>query len=151
MAGVAVGLSLMQPWATLIAIGAKRIETRSWPTRRRGPFFVHASVRMPTENLALCRAEPVRGVLAAAGYGGPEEMPRGAVVGWARIVGCELITPDLEPPPLERAVDHFAPGRWAWYLEEPRRIEPPVPARGMLGFWPLPDEVERLARERMRG
>jgi len=30
-------LSIIQPYATLIAIGAKRIETRSWSTPYRGP------------------------------------------------------------------------------------------------------------------
>lgn len=36
-------LTLYQPWATLIAIGAKKIETRSWDTKYRGPLAIHAS------------------------------------------------------------------------------------------------------------
>lgn len=32
-----MAISLWQPWATLMAIGAKTIETRSWSTRHRGP------------------------------------------------------------------------------------------------------------------
>lgn len=36
-------LSLWQPWATLIAIGAKTIETRSWGTRYRGRIAIHAA------------------------------------------------------------------------------------------------------------
>ncbi len=36
-------ISLLQPWATLVAIGAKRIETRSWATNYRGPLAIHAS------------------------------------------------------------------------------------------------------------
>lgn len=36
-------LSLTQPWATLIALGAKKIETRSWATRYRGPLAIHAA------------------------------------------------------------------------------------------------------------
>lgn len=35
-------LTIYQPWATLIAIGAKHIETRSWSTKYRGPLAVHA-------------------------------------------------------------------------------------------------------------
>ena len=34
--------SLTQPWATLISIGAKRIETRSRSTRHRGLIAIHA-------------------------------------------------------------------------------------------------------------
>ena len=36
-------LTLTQPWATLVAIGAKRIETRSWATKYRGPLLIHAA------------------------------------------------------------------------------------------------------------
>lgn len=36
-------LTLTQPWATLVAIGAKRIETRSWSTSYRGDLLlIHA-------------------------------------------------------------------------------------------------------------
>jgi activating signal cointegrator 1 len=38
-------LSFTQPWATLVAIGAKKIETRSWDTRYRGPLAIHSSPR----------------------------------------------------------------------------------------------------------
>ena len=36
-------LSLMEPWAALIAAGVKSIETRSWRTAYRGPLYIHAS------------------------------------------------------------------------------------------------------------
>ena len=38
-------LSIMQPWAWLIANGHKDIENRSWPTRYRGPVLIHAGKR----------------------------------------------------------------------------------------------------------
>lgn len=40
-------ISLWQPWATLIAIGTKTIETRHWNTRYRGPLAIHAAQRRP--------------------------------------------------------------------------------------------------------
>jgi len=36
-------LTLSQRWATLVALGAKRIETRSWRTSYRGPLAIHAA------------------------------------------------------------------------------------------------------------
>lgn len=36
-------LSLTQPWATLVAIGAKKIETRSWQTPYRGRLAMLAT------------------------------------------------------------------------------------------------------------
>jgi hypothetical protein len=40
-------LTLHQPWASLIAVGAKRIETRSWSTRYRGRILIHAGAKSP--------------------------------------------------------------------------------------------------------
>lgn len=40
-------LSLWQPWASLVALGAKTIETRSWSTKYRGPLLIHAARREP--------------------------------------------------------------------------------------------------------
>lgn len=42
-----------QPWASLIALGAKTIETRGWATKYRGPLAVHAAVREPEQALRL--------------------------------------------------------------------------------------------------
>ncbi|MFL0196977.1 ASCH domain-containing protein [Clostridium sp. WILCCON 0269] len=35
-------LTLIQPWASLIALGEKKIETRSWRTNYHGELFIHA-------------------------------------------------------------------------------------------------------------
>lgn len=40
-------LTLWQPWASLVAVGAKTIETRGWSTDYRGPLLIHAAKRKP--------------------------------------------------------------------------------------------------------
>ena len=35
-------LTLHQPWASLVAVGAKCFETRSWRTHYRGELAIHA-------------------------------------------------------------------------------------------------------------
>lgn len=49
-------LSLHQPYASLIVLGAKHIETRSWTTRYRGELAIHAAVKpvAPGELGAYC-------------------------------------------------------------------------------------------------
>lgn len=42
-------LSLHQPWASLIAMGVKTIETRSWSTSHRGLLAIHAAKKRPTQ------------------------------------------------------------------------------------------------------
>lgn len=41
-------LTIRQPWASLIALGVKTIETRSWSTSYRGPLAIHAAKRRPS-------------------------------------------------------------------------------------------------------
>lgn len=36
-------ISVKQPWAALLAVGAKTLEIRTWKTQRRGPLLIHAS------------------------------------------------------------------------------------------------------------
>ncbi len=38
---------LWQPWASLVALGVKTIETRSWSTKYRGPLAIHAAAKKP--------------------------------------------------------------------------------------------------------
>jgi hypothetical protein len=38
-------LTLYQPWASLVAVGAKTIETRPWSTSYRGELWIHAGKR----------------------------------------------------------------------------------------------------------
>lgn len=40
-------LTLRQPWASLVALGVKTIETRSWSTKYRGPLAIHAGAKRP--------------------------------------------------------------------------------------------------------
>jgi hypothetical protein len=58
-------LSLWQPWATLIALKKKQIETRSWRTTYRGPLAIHAAKSYPQEARDLCSTEPFYSVLMA--------------------------------------------------------------------------------------
>lgn len=42
-------ITLWQPWASLVAVGAKKIETRSWATAYRGPLAIHAAKKKPAD------------------------------------------------------------------------------------------------------
>lgn len=87
-------LSLWQPWASLMVAGSKRVETRSWPIRHRGPLLVHAARKWDAELLAVCRREPFRSALEAIGFRWAAGsrligiMPFGAIVGRVEVVDC---------------------------------------------------------------
>lgn len=56
-------LTLHQPWATLMALGIKSIETRGWETSYRGPVIIQAGASIPSY-LGLGR----KGKLRLGGY-----------------------------------------------------------------------------------
>lgn len=47
-------LTLWQPWASLVTVGAKMVETRPWSTKYRGTLYIHAAAKpMKDEAAAL--------------------------------------------------------------------------------------------------
>ncbi len=139
-------LSVKDPWATLIAIGAKQIETRSYRTRYRGPISIHSSKAFRREDQEFCSQEPVCSALERAGIYSPAGIPRGGIIAVAEIVGCDRV-PDVSdweryvPDQPERSFGFYFPGRWMWRLANVRRLAEPVPSRGLLGLWRLPTPV----------
>lgn len=147
-------LTITQPWATLVAIGAKRFETRGWSTPYRGPLAIHAGKNTkPVGGEAglrrLCKMEPFRSVLAEAGIDPLLDLPRGAIVATVELVGC-FPTEDIaacsssfevaritgiHPCRHERAFGDYSPGRYAWVTCSREPVAPPVEARGMQGLW----------------
>lgn len=136
-------ISLWQPWASLVAIGAKLYETRSWSTHYRGPLLIHAAKRLEDSETRLCFDEPFKTCLKAAGYRKVSDLPRGAVVcivDLVAIFGTKNIAHQLSVQ--ERAFGNYQPGRFAWQLKNLIRISKPVPMRGRQGLWtPAPEEL----------
>ena len=98
-------LSVMQPWANLIAAGKKTIETRTWPTNYRGEILVVSSKK-------------------------PKIEPAGCAVALARLVECRPMTKNDEAA----ACCEIYPNAFAWVLEDVRPVKP-FPVRGQLGVY----------------
>lgn len=141
-------ITLTQPWATLMAIGAKQIETRSWGAQYRGPLAIHAAKGGVTAGVRRFReSEPCRSALAAARVG---VLPMGAIVAYGILVGVVrtgadlmeyvVTRPDLSPH--EAAFGDYSLGRYAWIFAGVHPV-PPVPCKGMLGLWTVPPEPMR--------
>lgn len=135
-------LSLTQPWATLVAIGAKRVETRSWKTSYRGPIAIHAAKGFPkwAREFTL---EPM--VYEAVRFDKHEGYPLGALIATARLVnilptdiliGGTVFDVSFEPlSERERFFGDYSSGRFGWFLEDVRQLDKPIPAKGALGLW----------------
>lgn len=125
-------LSLWQPWATLVALGKKRIETRSWGTDYRGPLAIHATKTIRKECLVVMK----RRVFVDALHMDPDDLPLGVIVAIVDLVGCEQIMPWSElPPSPEFDFGNYTAGRFMWSLADVQELDEPVPARGLQGLW----------------
>jgi|SRR5688572_9249202 len=156
-------LSLTQPWATLVVIGAKQFETRSWKTSYRGPLLIHASKKFPRDCKLLAFEEPFFAALRdklrvpTSVTAHPHPLPTGRIIGKVKLFDC--ITTDewmIEHCDEVKTEHHerelhvksewwneyqfgdFSYGRFAWQLEDPEEIPVPIPVKGKLGLWEFP-------------
>jgi hypothetical protein len=123
-------LSIRQPWAELILQGRKTIELRTWRTHYRGPILIHAGYTLETDGCATYDVNPAA-------------LARGAIVGTVEIV--EMVEFDHDSFAATRD-QHLDPGNWpgdvlGWRLADPQRLETPIPMRGRLGLFEVPEEV----------
>ncbi|OPX87759.1 MAG: ASCH domain protein [Pelotomaculum sp. PtaB.Bin104] len=148
-------LTLWQPWASLVAVGAKKIETRSWSTSYRGPLAIHAAKTFTREARTLCLEESFQAMLYNAGINSKNKLPLrfGSILCICRLVDCVKVEQtDGLMAWLERgyvANDYeysfgdYTPGRYAWILNDVRRLPEPIPAKGRQGlwYWEVPEGV----------
>lgn len=86
-------ITLTQPWATLVAIGAKKIETRVWRTDYRGPLAIHAAKGWePSIRADARRNHQIAVAMERAGLTNWDFLPRGCVVCTVRLVAVLPIT-----------------------------------------------------------
>lgn len=132
-------ISLLQPWATLIVIGAKKFETRSWGTRYRGPLLIHASVnpKMAKEFCSVPGKEPFVNFIRNW-----TDLPYGAIIGkvyLASVNYTQVVVGSLSEQ--EKAFGDYEYGRYAWELKDPVQFDKPIPYKGSLSIWEFPDHL----------
>jgi hypothetical protein len=128
-------LSLLQPWATLVVMGAKKIETRSWSTPFRGRILIHASLGKAGSFFA--KEPPFSNFITDF-----NALPFGAIIGEAtlttilRVEDYELPDETMNRLTLEeKAFGDYSAGRYGWMLEDAIAYVTPIPARGHLRLW----------------
>lgn len=105
-------ITIYQPWASLLACGAKKYETRSWPTKYKGPIAIHAAAKRPlrqkeldwevfnamstalTMRYGACRYDWHLGgtITDSDGTDNGFDIPLGCIIAVAELVECWKIT-----------------------------------------------------------
>ena len=146
-------ITLTQPYAALIALGEKRVETRGWSTPYRGPLAIHAGRYNPkSAEYQAAFDEPISDILASHGITNPQtDLIFSAVVCVVDLVACVRMS-DLivgrsdwlneryeyqgeRISKQEIELGYWRPERYAWVLRNPQLLRAPLVTRGYQGLW----------------
>ncbi|MDD5417675.1 MAG: ASCH domain-containing protein [Candidatus Nanoarchaeia archaeon] len=116
-------LSLKQPWAHLLATGKKTIELRTWHTKYRGEFYIHASKNI---NLEECRKLNLN----------PKELITGAIIGKCTITGIRKYNTEKEMKHdyNKHLASSYKIPCYGFIIENAETITP-IKAKGKLNFF----------------
>ena len=127
-------LSIRSPWWYYILHHGKDIENRDWSTRVRGRVLIHAAKWWKMEEVGedFGCADRIAGTdnqrnpttVLAVGLG------RGHIVGSVEIVDC-----------VEHSDSPWFFGTYGFLLRAPITLVRPIPFRGALGFFDVPDSL----------
>lgn len=129
-------LSIIQPWASLIAVGIKDIENRTWRTNFRGEFLIHSSAKHLKEGWnALTDGQRKAAERLIQPFGTVNDvklLPVSAIIGKARLVDC---VQNHQSVWAEKGV-------WNWVLADVQLFDRPIlNIKGKLGFWEFDDAL----------
>ncbi|MGE3932376.1 MAG: hypothetical protein AB7F67_03950 [Rhodospirillaceae bacterium] len=141
-----LALTVRQPVASLIALGAVRYDVRTWrpPAWALGKLVaIHAGTDPVLLRAMLHQAPPIAAALAACGRaegltgpGSSARFPRGVVLATARLVAVHDATAIADQvSAAERAAGDWLDGRFAWEFAYVRPVDPPAPALGQRQLW----------------
>ena len=118
-------LSVSQPYADLIISGKKTIELRTWNTKFRGEFLIHAPLKIKKD---ACKRLLI----------GESSLRTGVIIGKVEIYDVKVYESlrDLKKDYNKHlASDEFFHHRYGFLLRNPQPLRIPIPYKGSLGFF----------------
>jgi len=124
-------LTIKEPFATLISLGIKTTETRSWRTNYRGEIYIHAGIKKPDYSY---KSDDFKKIADQYQYD-----KLGHIICKCKLVDCIEMTEEyIENMKKNNYTDYicggYEIGRFAWILEDVELIEP-IFVKGRLGIW----------------
>ncbi len=122
-------LSIREPFASLIASGDKKIETRSFKTNYRGELFIHASGKKIDKSIVDNTF--INNMIK------DKKMQFGKIICRVKLVDCVYMDQefiDSIKDTKEYQLGLYKEGRYAWILDNVELIESII-AKGRLNIW----------------
>jgi hypothetical protein len=131
-------LTVKQPWAWAIFHLGKPIENRDWPTNFRGVFAIHTSKLVRRNEYEM--AKHAIADICGAAIPGLDELEHGKIIGLANLANC-----------ISESTSPWFFGDFGFVLAAPTLLHEPIPAKGALGLWDVPEEIEADVRRQFGG
>ena len=121
-------ITIWQPYAAAIRMGLKHYETRSWPTKYRGPIVIHSSVKKPT-----AREKDLLEKYKIS----TENLEFGVPVAICEIIDCVQITKEFIKKQSRTEIDfgNWQVGNYAWKLKIVKKLNSYSKVNGQQGLW----------------
>ena len=124
-------LSIKEPFASLVSLGIKKIETRSWKTNYRGEIYIHASL---TKNKIDNERKEKLLKLLPDNY----KFKEGKIICKCILKDCVYMDHEfienIKKDKTEYLCGHYEVGRYAWILSDVKIIDN-IKIKGKLGIW----------------
>jgi len=119
-------LSIKQPWASLIISGKKPVENRTWSTPYRGKLLIHASKTWDKEGaeFVIEKHPELKEFINRV------KNTTGALLGQVTMTDC-----------VKNHHSEWFFGPYGFIFIQPREFNKPIPYKGALGIFYVPDEV----------
>lgn len=118
-------LSVSQPYADLIVKGKKTIELRTWNTKFRGEFLVHAPLKIKKNVCIKMGMDEIK-------------LRTGVVIGKAEIYDVKVYNSVAELKSDYKkhfASEEFLHHKYGFLLKNPKELRIPILYKGSLGFF----------------
>lgn len=120
-------ITIKQPWATLIALGYKKYEFRSWNTKYRGEILIHAGKSIDTKYLYILKELGIK------------KYEVGQIIAKAILTDCINITEKFEDRLIESNSLIYGANKgrtgYGFKLENVEILKKPIMINGQLGLW----------------
>eukprot|EP01006_Ploeotia_vitrea_P065989 TRINITY_DN94144_c0_g1_i1.p1 TRINITY_DN94144_c0_g1~~TRINITY_DN94144_c0_g1_i1.p1 ORF type:complete len:371 (-),score=187.85 TRINITY_DN94144_c0_g1_i1:19-1014(-) len=139
-------LSMHQPWASLLVLGIKRYEGRTWPTRYRGRLWIAAAAKVPDQETIAAVEQQFRDAYPDEQLPFPKSYPTSCVLGCVDLVDCidqdafqELRKKELAAG---RAIEN-SESPFLFVCKRPQRLLLAQQMKGQHKLWKLPADCAR--------
>lgn len=137
-------LTVKQPWASLIISAGKNIENRDWRTNYRGIIAIHSSAKFEQSEMEDA-CDFMRGFIPKFSSRifqrehKSKPLTLGVILGTVEILDC-----------VKESDSPWFCGEFGFVLANPVAFAEPIPCRGALQFWNVPEELLPGMREQWK-